>query len=184
MDVTRLPFNRLIGLEPAAPDSGFLVSLPAGPQYANHLGTIHAVALLAVAEAGAGAFLARQENIPAQVVPVVRRVEAKFRRPATGLVSARCSVPPAEVAAWLDELATRGRVSAVVPVEVVDATGMVVLLANIEWFISAPAGRLLPRLHLTGPVANDEVVTVDFGVAAVSVEADARFENVATESGS
>jgi acyl-coenzyme A thioesterase PaaI-like protein len=99
MDVTLLPFNRLVGLERAAPESGFLVTLPDGPQYANHLGTVHAVALLAVAEAGAGAFLARQENVPAGIVPVVRRVEAKFRRPAKGRVSARCSVPDAEVAA-------------------------------------------------------------------------------------
>jgi hypothetical protein len=47
MDVNELPFNRLIGVEPAAAGSGFLVSLPAGPQYANHLGTVHAVALSA-----------------------------------------------------------------------------------------------------------------------------------------
>ena len=98
MDVTELPFNRLIGLEPAPAGSGFLVSLPAGPQYANHLGTVHAVALLAVAEAGAGAFLARQAGVPVGLVPVVRRLEAKFRRPATGRVSARCAVPPTAAA--------------------------------------------------------------------------------------
>ena len=137
MDVTQLPFNRLIGLEPAAPDSGFLVSLPAGPQYANHLGTVHAVALLAVAEAGAGAFLAQYAPAAAGLVPVVRRLEAKFRRPATGRVSARCAVPPAEVAGWLEDLRARGRVSAVVPIEVVDAAGLVVLSATVEWFISA-----------------------------------------------
>ena len=49
MDVTRLPFNRLIGLEAADIDSGFLVTLPEGDQYTNHLGTVHAAALLAVA---------------------------------------------------------------------------------------------------------------------------------------
>src|SRR5438046_1968860 len=103
MDVTRLPFNRLVGVEPAAPGSGFLVSLPADPRYANHLGTVHAVALLAVAEAAAGAFLAGQEGAPAGLVPVVRRLEAKFRRPATGRVSARCAVPADEVARWLRE---------------------------------------------------------------------------------
>jgi acyl-coenzyme A thioesterase PaaI-like protein len=59
MDVTALPFNRLLGLEPADPGSGFLVSRPGGPRYTNHLGTVHAAALLAVAEAGSGAFLVR-----------------------------------------------------------------------------------------------------------------------------
>jgi hypothetical protein len=48
MDVTSLPFNRLIELEAGSPESGFLVS-----------------------------------------IPVVRRVEVKFRRPTRGRVSAR-----------------------------------------------------------------------------------------------
>jgi len=58
MDVTQLPFNRFIGLERLADGSAFLVSIPDGPQFKNHLGTVHASALLAVAEAGSGAFLA------------------------------------------------------------------------------------------------------------------------------
>ena len=52
MDGTQLPFNRLVGLETSTGD--LLVSLQAGPQHGNHLGTVHASALLAVAEAGAG----------------------------------------------------------------------------------------------------------------------------------
>ena len=140
MDVTELPFNRLVGLEPAAAD-GFLVTLPAGPQHANHLGTVHASALLAVAEAGAGAFLARHMGDPAGFVPVVRRLDARFRRPASGRVSARAAIDPAEVTRWAAELAARGRVSAVVPVEVVDAAGVVVLTATVEWFIARkPSG--------------------------------------------
>ena len=141
MDVTQLPFNSLIGLEPAPPDSGFLVSLPGGSQYTNHLGTVHASALLAVAEAGAGTFLVRLVGDPAGLVPVVRRLEAKFRRPATGRVSARCPVPPDEPARWLAELAARGRVSATVPVEVTDESGAVVLTAVVEWFIARATDR-------------------------------------------
>jgi acyl-coenzyme A thioesterase PaaI-like protein len=136
MDVTHLPFNRLIGLEPAATDE-FLVSLRAGPQHANHLGTVHASALLAVAEAGSGAFLTRHLGDPAGFVPVVRRLDAKFRRPASGRVSARAAIDPSEVSRW----AARGRVSAAVPVEVVDAAGVVVLTATVEWFIArGPSG--------------------------------------------
>jgi hypothetical protein len=47
VDVTQLPFHRLLGLKPAGGDSEFVVM----PQYLNHLGTVHAGALLA-AEAG------------------------------------------------------------------------------------------------------------------------------------
>lgn len=139
MDVTQLPFNRLIGLEAAAPESGFLVGLPAGPQYTNHLGTVHAAALLAVAEAGSGAFLVRHFGDGAGFVPVVRRLESKFRKPATGRVAARAAVPPEEVARWAAELAARGRLSAAVPVEVVDAAGVVVMTAVVEWFIARSA---------------------------------------------
>jgi acyl-coenzyme A thioesterase PaaI-like protein len=108
MDVTQLPFNRLVGLEPAPAGSGFLVSLPDGPQYTNHLGTVHASALLAVAEAGSGVFLLDRLGDSAGVVAVVRRLEAKFRRPASGRVSARVVVAPEEVARWTSELVARG----------------------------------------------------------------------------
>jgi acyl-coenzyme A thioesterase PaaI-like protein len=139
MDVTELPFNRHVGLQRAQAESGFLVSLPDGPQYTNHLGTVHASALLAVAEAGSGAFLVEQFGYGG-VVPVVRRLEARFRRPARGRVSARCSVPAAELARWAAELEGRKRVLAPVPVEVVDEAGEVVLTAVVEWFI-AQAGE-------------------------------------------
>jgi acyl-coenzyme A thioesterase PaaI-like protein len=136
MDVTQLPFNRLVGLEQGADDGGFLVSLPDGPQYANHLGTVHASALLAVAEAGSGTFLVRHFGTGAGFVPVVRRLEARFRKPARGRVSARCPVQAEEVRRWLAEIAARGRVLAPVSVEVVDAAGVVVLSAVVEWFIA------------------------------------------------
>lgn len=134
MDVTQLPFNRRIGLEQSEGD--LLVSLPAGPQYTNHLGTVHASALLAVAEAASGAFLVRKLERIDEFVPVVRRLEAKFRKPANGRVSGRAKVADGDVAGWTAELAARGRVMAAVPVEVVDAAGVVVLWARVEWFIA------------------------------------------------
>lgn len=140
MDVTQLPFNRLVGLESAAEGSGFVVSLPDGPQYTNHLGTVHASALLAVAEAGSGAFLAQRFGARTGFVPVVRRLEAKFRKPACGRVSARCAVSAEEVERWSAALTSRGRVLAPVAVDVVDAAGVVVLSALVEWFIGRASG--------------------------------------------
>ncbi|MEI8574057.1 DUF4442 domain-containing protein [Methylomonas sp. LW13] len=135
MDVSQLPFNQLLGLELANPDSGFLVCLPENPQYANHLGTVHGSALLAVAEAGSGAFLSQQFSGTSGIVPVVRKLEAKFRKPALGQVSARCNVPAEETERWSTELTSRGRVVAAIPVEVVDGAGVVVMSAVVEWFI-------------------------------------------------
>jgi len=137
MDVIALPFNLLIGMEPGAARGGFLVSLPAGTQYTNHIGTVHASALLALAEAASGVFLSeRLETHSAEFIPLVRRVEAKFRRPATGRVSARATVAAGEVQRWASEMATRGRVLAGVTVEVVDESGSIILNARIEWFIA------------------------------------------------
>ena len=141
MDVSQLPFNRLIGLEPADPGSGFQVTLPAGTQYTNHLGTVHGSALLAVAEAGSGAFLVQAFGDRKGYLPVVRHLEAKFRRPASGRVSSRCVVDEEEVRRWTESLEARGRASLPVPVEVVDGEGRVVLSATVEWFISKlPSG--------------------------------------------
>ena len=58
MSVLTLPFNSFLGLEPAS-EPGQLLRLPADPKYLNHLGTVHASALLALAEASSGEFLFR-----------------------------------------------------------------------------------------------------------------------------
>jgi len=133
--VTLLPFNRFLGLEPAAPDSGFLVSLPGLPQYTNHLGTVHASALLAVAEAGSGELLLRHFVDVSGYVPVVRRLEAKFRKPAASRISARASVAAGEFERLKRDLELKGRAQISVDVEVVDEGGVVVLDAVVEWFI-------------------------------------------------
>lgn len=141
MNVTELPFNQLVGLEATDPDSELLISLPDDPKYTNHLGTVHASALFAVAEAGSGEFLQRQLGHIEGAVPVVRRVEGKFRKPAKGRVSARASVPSDEVSRWASELANRGRVLAPVTIEVVDADHAVVFSATVVWFISKMDGE-------------------------------------------
>ncbi len=139
MDVTKLPFNHLIGLELADPGSDFLVSLPDDVKYTNHLGTVHASALFAVAEAASGLFLLRHFGADAGLVPVVRRVEAKFRKPGRGRISARALVTAEEASRWSAELARRGRVVASVPIEVVGSDGETAVSATIDWFIARRA---------------------------------------------
>lgn len=139
MDIAELPFNRLIGLEHSEPADGGLVGLPEGTQFTNHLGTVHAVALLAIAEGGSAKFLLQQFGSADGYVPVVRRIEAKYRKPANGAMFARCKVAADDVERWKSELASRGRLLAKVPVEVVDANGQVAVEANVEWFVAKAA---------------------------------------------
>ncbi len=135
-DVAALPFNRFIGIEASPPDSDFLVSLPAAPHYANHLGTVHAGALLAVAEAGSGAFILKHLGNGDGYLTVVRRLQSKFRKPAVGRVSARADARTGAIADVRSDLQTKGRALFSVSVDVVDETGAVVMTADIEWFIS------------------------------------------------
>ena len=136
VDITALPFNRFLGLEEAASGSGFLVSLPGEPRYTNHVGTVHAGALIAVAEAGSAAMLGREFTGASGYVPVVRRIGAKFRKPARGRVSARAFVGDGEVERVSTEMRAKGRALIVVSVEVVDEAGFVALTAEVEWFIT------------------------------------------------
>ena len=136
MDVTALAFSRLIGLEHAAPESGFLLSLPESPNYLNHLGTVHAGALLALAESASGEFLLRAFGPHPEYVAVVRRLDAKFRKPAHGRVSARASGLADEMASFFATLGSKGRASIGVQVEVVDEEQVLALTAAVEWFVA------------------------------------------------
>lgn len=136
MDVSRLPFNQLIGLKLAEEGSPFQTELASGRQYTNHLGTVHASAQLALAEAASGAFLAQQFKEYTGLIPVVRRLEAKFRKPATGQISARCAVDAEALENWKQEINNRTKVMVSVPVEVVDEIGNIVMTATVEWFVS------------------------------------------------
>lgn len=138
MDIANLPFSQLIGLQISHAPGDTLASLPADPQYGNHLGTVHAAALLAVAESGSGEYLLRHlgQGSSTGFIPVVRKLDAKFRKPAHGAIAARCPVEQDILTSWTEELGRRGRLVAIVPVEVHDEHGTLALSARIEWFIT------------------------------------------------
>jgi len=134
MDITQLPFNQMIGLQRAeAPN---LLSLPESSQYHNHLGTVHASALLALAEATSGEFLIRSLGDIAGVIPVVRRLEAKFKKPGFGQLLGRCVASPEVVEKLCSDLEAKGRGMIELPIEVCGTDGTVFLTAEIEWFIA------------------------------------------------
>ena len=134
MDITHIPFNALVGIERAEVD-GALLQLPSDPRYLNHLGTVHASALLALAEASSGEFLLRHLNSLDGIAPVVRRLDAKFRKPAKGLIVSRAYVAPDALTQLDGELAVKGRSLVSISVELHDQVGVHVLSATIEWFI-------------------------------------------------
>lgn len=116
-----------------------MLRLPAGQQYLNHLGTVHASAQLALAEATSGEFLLQALGSSSGIIPVVRRMESKFRKPAHGEVSSTVTTPPAVLGQLKADLASKGRAIVSINVELHDASGAHTLSATVEWFITVVA---------------------------------------------
>jgi acyl-coenzyme A thioesterase PaaI-like protein len=132
--VVDLPFNQFIGLQQAAEPN--LLTLPAGGQYLNHLGTVHASALLALAEASSGEFLLKHLGHMEGLIPVVRRLESKFRKPANGSVTSTVTTKVEQLDALKNEVVAKGRALVGIAVELHDQTGEHVLSATVDWFIA------------------------------------------------
>lgn len=107
--VTSLPFNRHVGIQKSSTGEG-LLELPAGEQFLNHIGTVHAGAQLALAEACTGEFLLKLLSTAMGVVPVVRRVEAKFKKPAQGRIIANINTSLTQMDEPLADLQKKGGV--------------------------------------------------------------------------
>lgn len=139
MKITDLPFNRFIGIQ-AKGNSGDPLSLPSDTRYTNHLGTVHAGALMALAEAASGDFLIRSlAGCGFEVLPVVRRFEAKFRKPAHGEIRSQAVVGPELWEKFSRTLQEKGRALLEIPVEIHDESGTHVLSATAEWFVAKSA---------------------------------------------
>jgi len=131
MDVPAIPFNRFLGLRA----SGASLTLPADPKYHNHLETVHAGAQFSLAEAASGQWLLGRFGEPAaEYAAVVRHADVKFRRPATGELTAQAGASPEAAEHFLETLTRRGRATIDVRVQVLGADGSVTLESTFEWF--------------------------------------------------
>ena len=133
MDVFQLPFNRFIGLQ-ASDRQEYLMMLPTGEQYGNHLGTAHASALFALAEATGGLFLLREFEGVENVMPVVRNVGVKYKKPASGPVFSKAKLM-SEKNAVLESLATKKRTLVSIQVTLHDVDGLLLVQSTFEWFV-------------------------------------------------
>jgi hypothetical protein len=135
IDITRVPFNQFIGIAVSNREGGIL-EIPESPVLLNHLGTVHASALMALAEATSGELMLRVfKGVEIPVIPVVRRFETKFKKPALGAIYSKGEINAAAAEQFLSTLNAKGRALLEVNVNVYDAQDNHAMTATVEWFV-------------------------------------------------
>lgn len=136
MHVTDLAINQWLGIRIAPAGSPHLLELPDGPSLYNHVGTIHASVLFALAEACSGEYLIQQlGEASSRTFAVLRTSSTKFRKPATGALRAKAKFTTAETSSLLQELETRKRALVSIDVEIVDAGSVTVMSGKFDWYL-------------------------------------------------
>jgi len=135
IDVTKLPFNHFIGLKISDKNSYFLM-LDNRVEYRNHLDTVHASAMFSLAEATSGYFLLNEFSELTDIVPVVRKVEIKYKKPTKGGVFSKAKFLDTEKSEIFEALTLRGRAILKVEVTLFDETEALIMQSIFEWFIT------------------------------------------------
>ena len=136
MHVTDLAINKAIGIRLSAADGSSLLEMPESPIVLNHVGTIHASAQYALAEACSGELLLQALGESGdEVFAVLRSSDVKYRNPAQGELRASARIVEREGSTLVGEITRRGRTIASVEVDVSDINGIVTMSGQFDWFL-------------------------------------------------
>ena len=135
MDILAIPFHKYLNISEHV-GNDYIFELKERPEYLNHLQTIHACVQLTLAEASSGEFLLQEfKEFEAEVIPVIRRTEVKYHRPANGTLYSRASLQSSSKAELVDELMNKSRAIVQIKVEIFDKSKKKVLTAVFDWFL-------------------------------------------------
>jgi thioesterase domain-containing protein len=135
MNVTEIPFNKSIEITTSNLEEQTL-ELEFKDHLKNHLGTFHASAQFALAEACSGQALQLQfPNLASKVVPVLRKSDIKFKRPAQSKIRARAQIDDQTTDKFRSQFERKGRATISVSVEIIDQEDTVTMTGSFEWFI-------------------------------------------------
>jgi acyl-coenzyme A thioesterase PaaI-like protein len=136
MNVLDLPFNKVLLIK-QSDLPGTILMLEDHERYRNHLGTVHASAQYALAEASSGEILERTfGDWHDSYFPVVRRVEVKYKNPAKGRLFSRGFIDADAAAKAKKELAEKGRTLVDVMVRIADEEKNSTFEGTFTWFVS------------------------------------------------
>jgi uncharacterized protein (TIGR00369 family) len=131
-----VPFNRHLGIEITDLEAGRAsATLPEAPHLLNHVGTQHAAALFAVAEAASGAAVAGAlAHVITSVTPLARSAQIAYLKPARGPITATARIDgdTTEVRARLD---SAGKTDFSVLVDLLDAQAVKVAELTVAWYV-------------------------------------------------
>lgn len=137
MDVLKIPFNSLIGLTRVDNEKDYIFKLTEKREYQNHLGSVHASALFALAEATSGEYLKRLlGETKLNIIPVVRRVELKYNRAAYGEIFSRATLLASTKDDIINELQIRKRTTLKIFVELCTNNNAKVFSSVFEWYLN------------------------------------------------
>ena len=135
MHITEIPFNKFIEIASDGENSSILC-LEFKDNLKNHLGTFHASAQFALAEACSGFSLQKHFHyLENSVVPVLRKSEVKFKKPALSKIRAQSAISPERKAIFIQQFEKKGRASIQVAVDIVTQEGTVTMSGVYEWFV-------------------------------------------------
>ncbi len=131
-----IPFNTHVGLEFVEVAEGRgVVRLPDGEHLQNHVGSQHAGALFAAAEAASGgAFVGAFVERMGEITPLARSAEIEYLKLARGPITATATLP-GDRAALLERLDSDGRIEFPVEVSMADAEGAEVATMTVRWHV-------------------------------------------------
>jgi len=134
MNLKDIPFAKLLDISESC--SEFLFELSDNEKYTNHLGTVAAAAQFSLAEFASGQWMINAfPNLATEVIPVLRKSEVKFKKPAIGRVRARAIVSEETRNQFIAELTKRKRALVTVLIEIVNDELEIVMSGAYEWFI-------------------------------------------------
>ena len=136
MNVLNLPFNKILLIKQSdVPDT--VLMLEDRVEYQNHLGTVHASAQYALAEASSGEIVERTfGDWNGAYFPLVRKVEVKYKNPARGRLFSTGFIDADRAMKAKKELSEKGRTLVDVIVKIVDEEKNITFESTFTWFIA------------------------------------------------
>ena len=138
MDIVKLPFNQHLGLA-RADQEGLVLKLEQESHLENHVGTVHAAALFALAEATGAELLLQAQGTRTDIGGVVRRSSCKYSRPGKGIVFSRSKTTPEVIEKAIKVVEQRGKSLVDIEVELVDGEQTLLSCFCFSWLLAKTA---------------------------------------------